>query len=190
MPRWRSPARCRRPPEPGAGSRGATARLSRHQFRDLLQQQTTCNFGIAGPSLCSSPGLCSSPAGAPRAARAARNCQTLVLKYHHALKRASMSKQEEKVNILIRFRIFHLCNGRPVMQHSHAHTSGTFGRANVTLCGRNAKDKKQQLESEHSIFALESLVRILRRTLSECTMTHNALPVGHCIQCGNVLEKY
>ena len=40
------------------------------------------------------------------------------------MKRAFMSKQEEKVNILIRFGIFYLCNGRPVNGHSHARRGG------------------------------------------------------------------
>ena len=33
-----------------------------------------------------------------------------------AFERAFMSKQEEKVNILIRFRIFYLCNGRSIIR--------------------------------------------------------------------------
>ena len=32
------------------------------------------------------------------------------------VKRAFMSKQEEKVNILIRFGIFYLCNGRSIIR--------------------------------------------------------------------------
>ena len=84
------------------------------------------------------------------------------------LQRAFMSKQEEKVNILKRFEIFYLCNGRPVTGHSHAHTSGawrrSFGRRNVRLRAGRCKDKKIQNVSEYSVFAMESLV--LRRTLS------------------------
>ena len=57
-----------------------------------------------------------------------------------------MSKQDEKVNILIRFRIFYL--------HLQLPHNVTFirpevrrrmgGHTNVTLCASNGKDKKPQ----------------------------------------------
>ena len=105
-----------------------------------------------------------------------------------SLQRAFVSEPEiprQKWNILKRFGIFYLCNGRPVTGHSHAHTSGawrrSFGRRNVRLRAGRCKDKKIQNVSEYSVFAMESLV--LRRTLSRfadsrilLTEIYDALP--------------
>ena len=79
------------------GRDGPRLRDHRRPLATAMRKKTVCSqlssasaakehrAVLAAAALLLPPHLCSSPAGAPRAARAARNCQTLVNKYLEAL---------------------------------------------------------------------------------------------------------
>ena len=72
--------------------------------------------------------------------------ELLVWDHRQSIKRAFMSKQEEKVNFWLRFGFFYLCNGRHITELLPAQPSGarrrTPGRIEVRLCAGRYKDKK------------------------------------------------